>query len=69
MAGGEASPEGQSSAAARVFPQGRDVVPGGPLPWLFSPVGSLTDTLRPRHSALGRLLRVLIRLLLTGYGF
>ena len=38
LAGGEASPEGQSSVAARGVPQGRDVVPTGPLLWLFSPV-------------------------------
>ena len=57
LAGGEASPEGQSSVAARGVPQGRDVVPTGPLLWLFSPVRSLMDSLGHHHSGLGRLLR------------
>ena len=57
LAGGEASPEGQGSVAAQGVPQGRDVVPTGPLLWLCSPVRSLMDSLGHHHSALGRLLR------------
>ena len=57
LAGTEALPKGQSFAAAPVFPRGLDVVPTGPLLWLFSPVRSLTASSGHHHSTLGRLLQ------------